>query len=380
MNEFQSHFSQISPEWPSQGSRGIKILCGQVYEDLRQFPEKYGIIIPNIIPPAKNVWDYPPDPEVSKVGPVFKPIEPAYPRIRDVEIPEKFKSFLAAYAEKSKHGDKTYLPTFESDIHLMLYNHIPIEQGEDVYGFLPIADEYGEWMSDFWNKWWKSKIDGPGYKFFGWEIKIIRENNREQKNEIDLYFSPKHDLIKVSNVKYDSERNLGHTLRRAEASFRGGKLYRLWSEVPNGTIFPDPRGSKESIWPKWIKGIYNFGFNTDSPATQADWEKYIARIRNGKPVVSGKTRKYVRQTERQANNNLKASREFIYNSTPQVFYFRRTLQDPGFVSMVGYWARGKYGEFLPKNSQSTRMLNTEETIISLRKELETFLDPIKSNK
>jgi hypothetical protein len=374
MKESQSHFSRICPEWTPQSSGEIGNLCCQIYESLRQLPEKHGIIIPNIIPSTEDPWVYPSDSDVSKVSPVFKPLEFVYPRIKDFEIPEKFKPVLTIYAEKSNHGDKTYLPVYEHDVYLMLYNHIPIQPSEDIYGFSSVAEEYGRWGSDVWNKWRDSKIDESDYKFLGWDVKITREDNKGQKNKIDLYFSTKHDLFKASNVKHDPEQNSGHSLRSTEVSFRGRKLYRLWSEVPNGTIFPDPRGPKESIWPKWIKGIGNLGFNTDFPATQDDWGKYIAKVRNGERVVSGKTRKFVHQTEKQANNNLATSREYIFNSTPQVFYFRRTLQDPGFISMVGYRARSKYGEFLPKNSQSTRILNAEETKTSLLNELEAFLD------
>lgn len=316
-------------------------------------PEKFGITIPNNIPGRADDWVKSLDPIRAPVHPVFSDVVP--PRIQDVEVPEKIKPFLDAYAKNSKNGDKTFLP--DSFSIYMRYGRFPISPSEDVFGFLPIETEYKKWFPDAWNKWWDQDGETKS-KFLYWEVDMLGKNEGEQRKNIHLHFSPKHELIRLFSFKSNSEQGGDHSSQAAVVSFRGRKLYRLWVEFPNGTLFPDPRGPVDSIWPSWVKGEYD----RESPATQADWEKYIARVRKGERVLSGKTRKYVHQTEKQANDNLEASREFINNKSRQVFYFRRTLQDPGFVSMEGYKAHhSEYGFFLPKKSPSTRRLDFNET-------------------
>ena len=85
--------------------------------------------------------------------------------------------------------------------------------------------------------------------------------------------------------------------------------------------------------------------------------------------MSGRTRKFVHQTERQALENLNISRDIIYDSTPQVFYFLRKGEEPSFVSYLGYRTDGKYGRYVSKNPESYRKLAFEE---ASKKVLESF--------
>lgn len=150
---------------------------------------------------------------------------------------------------------------------------------------------------------------------------------------------------------------------KTQASFRGGKLTRLWWEVPNGTLFPDPRGERENIYPHWLKGRDEFltGHSWE-PGNSNDWDKYLECIGAGRQVISGRTLNYVRQTEKQARANLESWRDYIYHMYPQVFYFRRTPQSPGFIAAEGYRKFGRYGSYVVKNQTSYKELNLEDSV------------------
>lgn len=201
-----------------------------------------------------------------------------------------------------------------------------------------ISSSYEDWVS-------------RGLKVIGWEADV----HDSQSGRYNFYFSKAGQLIGFySSQKQPAEKDYDRKkayinndeLPRlfTRASFRGYRLYSIFYDVPNGTLFLDPRGEVDSIWPQWtkkgmdsIEGIDHVEYlgEDNYPAIEEDWKWYLERIKERKLVLNPRTGNYVHQTERQAVANLKRSRIWIYYHTPQGFHFYKTGGEPGFVSEIG---------------------------------------------
>lgn len=321
----------------------VQGLCEKIYQVVEDRWKSFEIELPQA-PVPSEYYD----------NPVPRYSEPREPTIRDLDfsdevyVPKNIKAFFNRYAE-ALETDAVPLPSDSWRIH----GFFPPNPREDPYSFIPVYDYYGEWV-EYFNRMWKSKKT----KFIGWRAAAY---DVPSGRTYTFNLSPRGAVNKLAverptlyqKVKF---RPAFEPSLYTVASFRGGSLVRFWHEEVNGTLFLDPKGEMDQIWPKWTRWQPEYDEDTGlSP--EEDWEIYLGRVRARRPVISGKTDNFVLQTERQAVENLERWREYIYKKSPQVLFFRRITTEPWFVGAAGYKAYGEYGQYLAKNPQSYRELD-----------------------
>lgn len=341
-------------------SRKIDRICAQVFEVVEQRWENHGFEIPTIKNPPNLGTEstHNPDLRISGIGHSLAQVR--LPKVKDIDIPQEFAEFIDYYCLLKKRGG-TQLPAPWALWKFMAEHPETSESELENRWMMSAYDKYSSWMGEQFGE----ELFVPTRPT---NISITIGDETYPSRYLDYTFSRKQALVRFTR----SEPHPAEYARRifdeygkkltTYASFRGNKLYRLWWEVPNGTFFPDPRGDMDEIYPYWLKKpLFDYIPDEDKKprATKYHWEDYLQRIRNGEPVISGRTLEYVHQTERQAVNNLMAWREYIYYKFPQVFYFRRIPQEPGFVAKQGYTMFGQYGLFVVKN-RSYREPNWEQ--------------------
>lgn len=292
------------------------------------------------------------------------------PRIRDLEVPEELRQFLAKYGQSVGFGDKTFVDRSAFELALTLYGYWRtdldgVSPKDDEYGLMPIKERYDEWFYPMWRDWWNQE------RWARPKVEILDERERSLAT---FSLSTKGKLV---GLKISESSEQSYMWKSAALAFRGDQLISLRQIVPNGTFFPDPKGPRDEIWPSWFlpKPPLEHGQRRMYFADKIDWNRYMQRVREGRKVISGKTGKWVYQTTRQALESLERWRDRIYYLYPQGFYFRRSRLAPdGFKTEVGYWLNGRFGEYISRNPRSYRALDSSETARYLDSwDPETFL-------
>ncbi|MDP3994861.1 MAG: hypothetical protein Q8P91_03440 [bacterium] len=304
----------LSPSWPKTPEEEVDETCVLYYQKVL------------------NLWERVSHLEEIKIVPGFQYID--RPRICDVEIPKKFVPFLDRFIKNKKRGLERYLPCSWE-----------LESSHP-------SEEYSNWAQKM---------------YFGWSGKelpmghIARLTTGHPETITTFYFSQDKELKGYLLQKdYPFPLELPQHLNsirkpNQKANFKNKKLVYLWHEEPNDTLFPEPRGPKEQIFPWWVRNIETK--KGGKPGSKEDWLKYLEKIRKKEPVISGRTFKRVRQSEKAAYDNLERWQNYIHNKYPQVFRFKVKP----FKGELGYSVLGRYGYFVSKNPKTYRKLSVEET-------------------
>lgn len=369
----QGHFSEIDKEWPPSTGALIEHVSRGTYNKALKFWESFGLPLPTtqdtdlgkfydpvVLQLFTDIFWFKRYGVEWRVERKRSAIDKPRLSYKGIAIPKSLREALSLYVSRSPGGERSPVPDFMELATRLGHESFPIDQGKDCFGLTAIEDGYQDWYHELWNTWFSRPP-----RFGGWEIEAERVD--KPNTEFRFRFSPSHHLRRLEVVtklpRVLGDRDL---YLFSKASFRGRQLISFWQEAPNGMFFQDPRGEKENIWPRWVRGWYEWWDleKNKPPATQKDWDLYLNRVRTKQPVVSGKTGSYVLQTERQAKENLERWRNYIYNKSVQVFRFSRAL-DGTFKSEMGYVASGKFGLYVSKNPLTHTDLSIEETIKKL---------------
>lgn len=297
-----------------------------------------------------------------------------FPYIKYFDIPPQYESLLMEYSLKNGYGDSSFLPSFPSLARRLgksWFEACDEEVDPKLTSELEnIEAAYQEWYEQAMVEWAESAPP----RFLGWKVVITYcTKDSFPKTAFDYHpiltfrLSSKRRLTKlIISSPWQNKENPHYFHPFARLAFIGNRAISIWHEEENGSFFPDPKGEKDQIWPGWVTGIDESFYDKDRsyqlyPPCEDDWIAYLARVRNKKPVVSGRNFKFTKQTERQANENLQASRNSFYYQNHQAFHFRRARQEAGFRSELGYVARGRYGHYISHSPQSYQNLTLEET-------------------
>jgi len=220
--------------------------------------------------------------------------------------------------------------------------------------------QYSKWSStverEFWDFYYGCSLNRSEYWICYWRILLPTQN---QDDTFLLRVSPKGKLMSAayspSSVYSDSRLYRPETI----AVFKKSKLDSLWMEVPNETLFSDPKGQMESILPYWLLGVNGRKVDVETPVTDIDKNAYFSAVRAGEKVYLPDKKRYGRTSESEAARQLKLSQYYYYHKTKQVIHFRRAGQYPGnYRCEAGYVGHGQY---VSRNHASMRFLSTEET-------------------
>lgn len=335
VREYQLRFNIEETETIKQD---VEKACTNVYEQANSLLDSFGVELPKEKPKYREEISYDADSKIF-IGASYKSNLDL--RLRDVEIPEELRAAADDLIKQSPWGDKTFLSLIHSDLELYAGKRINIDE------------ELESWSR---REYLQKLEEDP--EFEGWSAQV-GVWGLEKPYDLKCYyfnFNPKGRLISLSIDAADlgktttkfHERPLGTKLK-----FRGNKLVSLKKEYRNGSLFDDPRGKKTDIWPQWIKESYadlDVGhFEQKRLSMESDWQNYLQRVRLKIPVVSGRTKNFVLQTEKQARDNLDHWRDYIYYYNPQSIHFYTTGKEPGFVCKRGYSRFGKFGEHIANN-------------------------------
>lgn len=141
MQEYQTHFVDIDPNWPRRASTEIKKAGQKVYKNAFALWQRVGVELPK----SQEQWQNSSLSKIPFAGEFY--IQPrhgtvAHPRICDIEVPPEFQSFLELYSRKTTKGFRSPIPINLLD----LYDHWPIKPEEDILEYLPISDQYDKWF------------------------------------------------------------------------------------------------------------------------------------------------------------------------------------------------------------------------------------------
>ena len=370
----QLSFGDSNKEWakPKDLDMARKYAYGKVVELFRNYTTQ----IPRILEfDAERSQEYATDDSVVKISP--RTLTKKWPAIADINIPERFRDYIYSVAAISERRERTSLPvdlwsTFEGT------QESPSAAGD----FAQFADDYSDWIQMI-----REEINAP--KAVGTTVRVENQNGTEysfglSKTGQVVQFKSFATQPASVPLNQDEKRSLYLPQLFTHASFRGGKLFTLYAEVPNGTLFDDPRGDINAIWPRWVmKRSNRFGWSTSSVdldhriVTEEDWQKYLADAGAGNVVFSPRSHEYVRQTRKQAEKNLERYRLLIYYKTPQAFRFYHTDTHPEFKSQIGYGIRSSFDpsfKFISRNETSYSEPGYQQTVALL-----TSWDPLSGN-
>jgi hypothetical protein len=354
--ERQYNFSEVSPNWPKTPEDAIRPKCIEFYHRAVELSCKFD----------------------TEASPVYYR-KPNNLRICDVRVPGKFVPLLNEVAKFSGLGKKTPLPPFWIDFRLP---HNRSLLPTDEFGFVLFDDSYTEWAREVYLQWcdknydeyplygWKMDIDNPDKKYHflfnnEGELERLRIVTKFPDCPVPTIFTRDNGVF----LRYPYPRRFSDHHKSTEqiALFASGQLRYLWHEEPNGTFFPDPKGSREEIYPFWVKDKKRKGVKKGEITNEDDWKKYMKKVINKEQVLSGATLKRVFQTPKQALNSLEKWRNYIYYLHPQVFQ----LKTSRFHGELGYGAASKFGAYVSKNPNSHENLSPDE----VNKMLEKIMPP-----
>lgn len=292
-----------------------------------------------------------------------------YPRLKDLEIPELFAQYLGEYSSTTGFGERSFLPNFGL-LSLNLYR----ENSSDDSEFERLREQYQQWFDSIMDIRRDENHDyEPTSRFTGWKISITDPLKDPPRSVFDyllgfkFLMTPRGRLSKYIATTSGHQENPYKQTQLTKVVFRKDLPTSIWQETDNGVLFTDPAYSKDGIWPSWVTGTdQSFYYKTRSykvsPPCEEDWENYLQKIREGSPVISGKSYRLVRQTVTQALENLEESRRRIYYKSRQVFYCRITPHEAKFKSELGYVAQGPFGPYVSYNPKSHQDLTVEDTV------------------